>query len=166
MLILSALTAPKESARCFTANGMKTSARLESPATITKRNCKKKKKKEETLQRRRANRSFSLSCLPAWEAELCRFTPPVHVKYSAMRCTRTFINLMVDANFLIKEGSTSPSYTEPIHNQLVLLTGPEAFTIILSEANKRSQPLSRCPAPEYKCCKVRRSYFFRYYGAD
>lgn len=49
MLILSALTAPKESACCFTANGMKTSARLEPPSTITKRNCKKKLKKEETL---------------------------------------------------------------------------------------------------------------------
>lgn len=28
----------------------------------------------------------------------------------------TFISLMVDANFLIKDGSVSLSYTESIHN--------------------------------------------------
>lgn len=51
-----------------------------------------------------------------WEVELLKFTPPVCMKYSIMRCMHTYINLMEDANFLIKDGSMSPSYTESIHN--------------------------------------------------
>lgn len=51
-----------------------------------------------------------------WEAELQKFIPLVCMKCSIMWCMYTFINLMVDANFLIKDGSVSLSYAESIHN--------------------------------------------------
>lgn len=50
-----------------------------------------------------------------WVVEIKKITPPVPMKYSMKWCMHTFINLMEDANFLIKDRSTSPSYTEYIH---------------------------------------------------
>lgn len=60
------------------------------------------------------NRCFTLSSPLLREACVGGMNSEIHVKYSTMGCT--FINLMVDANFLIKEESASPPYTESIHN--------------------------------------------------
>lgn len=71
---------------------------------------------KEEMREEAKSRPIDLSELLMWESELRKFTPPVHMKYSIMWCMHTFINLMVDANFLIKDRRTSPSYTQSIRN--------------------------------------------------
>lgn len=50
-----------------------------------------------------------------WEVELHKSTSPGSyvIFYNVMY---SHISLMEDANFLIKDGRTSPSYTESVHN--------------------------------------------------
>lgn len=51
-----------------------------------------------------------------WAAELPKFALPVHIKFSLLWCTHTYINLMEDANVPIKDRTQSLCYTESIHN--------------------------------------------------